>query len=89
LKALADETHKEGRGAWFEAAKGFLTLGDPDLGYDEAARRAGTEPGTLRVWVHRLRKRYRTLLRDEIHQTLEDPAQVDEELRSLAAALTV
>jgi len=39
------------------------------------------------VAVHLLRKRYRTLLHDEIAQTLIDPAGVDEELRSLRAAL--
>jgi RNA polymerase sigma-70 factor (ECF subfamily) len=45
------------------------------------------DEGTLRVAVHRLRKRYRELLRDEIAQTLAEPGQVDEELRSLLAAL--
>jgi RNA polymerase sigma-70 factor (ECF subfamily) len=45
------------------------------------------DEGALRVTVHRLRKRYRELLRDEIAQTLAEPGQVDEELRSLLAAL--
>jgi DNA-directed RNA polymerase specialized sigma24 family protein len=43
--------------------------------------------GALRVAVHRLRQRYRQLLRDEISQTLNDPAQVADELQSLQAAL--
>jgi len=37
----------------------------------------------VRVAVHRLRRRYRELLREEIRQTLSDPAQVEEEMRSL------
>ena len=37
--------------------------------------------------VHRLRKRYRQLLRDEIGRTLEDAGSVEEEMRSLFAAL--
>ena len=45
------------------------------------------EEGALRVAVHRMRRRYRELLRDEIGQTLADPSCVDEELRSLQAAL--
>jgi len=38
--------------------------------------------------VHRLRKRYRILLREEITQTLADPAQVDEEIRALFGAFS-
>jgi RNA polymerase sigma-70 factor (ECF subfamily) len=56
--------------------------------YAQAARALGVDEGAVRVAVHRLRKRYRELLRDEIAQTLTDPAQVAEELRSLQAALT-
>ena len=40
--------------------------------------------GAVRVAVHRLRRRYRELLRDEITHTLSDPAQVDEEMRAVA-----
>ena len=47
----------------------------------------GQDEGAVRVAVHRLRKRYRALLRDEIAQTVAEPAQVAEELRSLQAAL--
>jgi hypothetical protein len=42
----------------------------------------------LRVAVHRLRQRYRALLRDEIAQTVDNPAAVDEEIRELFAALS-
>jgi RNA polymerase sigma-70 factor (ECF subfamily) len=42
--------------------------------------------GALRVAVHRLRRRYRELLRDEIARTLSDPRQLEEELRALLAA---
>jgi RNA polymerase sigma-70 factor (ECF subfamily) len=46
------------------------------------------DEGAVRVAVHRLRKRYRQLLRDEIAQTLADPAAVDEEMRALFGAFT-
>jgi RNA polymerase sigma-70 factor (ECF subfamily) len=44
------------------------------------------EEGAVRVAIHRLRKRYRALLREEIAQTLSDPAQVDAEMQALFGA---
>lgn len=84
---LREECVGEGRAAFFEAVKECLTGGDAAVSYREAAERLQSSEGALRVAVHRLRKRYRDLLREEIAQTLEDPAQVPEELRSLQAAL--
>ncbi len=55
----------------------------------EVAQVLGMEEGAVRVAVHRLRKRYRVLLRDEIAQTLADPAQVDEEMRALFGAFAM
>ena len=57
----------------------FVPLGTPDKLLDE---------GAVRVAVHRLRHRYRELLREEIGGTLSNPAQVQEELRALQAALS-
>jgi len=42
----------------------------------------------MRVAVHRLRRRYREALRQEIAQTLSDPAQAEEEMRALFSAFT-
>ena len=47
------------------------------------------DEGAVRVAVHRLRRRYRELLREEIGQTLSDPAQVAEEMQTLFNAFTV
>jgi RNA polymerase sigma-70 factor (ECF subfamily) len=84
---LRDECVAEGRAGLFEQARGYLMVGEKAIPYAEAAQRLDMDEGAVRVAVHRLRKRYRGLLRDEIAQTLEDPAQVAEELRSLQAAL--
>jgi RNA polymerase sigma-70 factor (ECF subfamily) len=43
--------------------------------------------GAVRIAVHRLRKRYRELLRDEIAQTVTSDDQIDEEIRDLFTAL--
>ena len=48
----------------------------------------GMSEGALKVAIHRLRKRYRDLFRQEIAETVADPADVESELRFLAAALT-
>ena len=55
--------------------------------YAALAREMGTSEGALKVAIHRLRKRYRDLFRQEIAETVADPADVEPELRFLAAAL--
>ena len=56
--------------------------------YATLAREMNTSEGALKVAIHRLRKRYRELFRQEIADTVADPAEVESELRFLAAALT-
>jgi DNA-directed RNA polymerase specialized sigma24 family protein len=71
----------------FEALKGFI-WGDPaTLSHSEVASRLALTEGALKVAVHRLRGRYRELLRAEIAQTVSTPGEVDEELQHLAAVL--
>ena len=55
----------------------------PPLG---PAAETGMDEGTVRVAVHRLHKRYRELLKEEVAQTLSDPSMVDEELAVLLGA---
>jgi len=87
IARLRQECVADRKGELFEQAKGFLMLGKNAIPYPEAAKNLKIEEGALRVAVHRLRKRYRELLRDEIAQTLSDPSQVQEELRTLQAVL--
>lgn len=87
LGRLCEECAGEGKASLFEATKGFLTGGTGDSGYADVGRQLGMEEGAVRVAVHRLRKRYRLLLREEIAQTLADPSTVEEELKSLREAL--
>jgi RNA polymerase sigma factor (sigma-70 family) len=53
----------------------------------QAAAELGMSIGALKVAVHRMRQRYRELLRDEIAQTVGGPEEVEEEIRALFAAL--
>jgi RNA polymerase sigma-70 factor (ECF subfamily) len=84
---LRDEFVQHGRAEHFERLKVFL-LGQSDTQYADLAREMGTSEGALKVAIHRLRKRYRDLFRQEIADTVADPAEVESELRFLAAVLT-
>ena len=86
IERLRAESAAEGKAAQFDVLKVFLTAGKGELSHAAAARELGAQETAVRVAVHRLRKRYRQLLRAEIAHTLADPAQVDEELRALFGA---
>ena len=87
VSRLRREHENSGKTDFFEQAKGFLMGGEGSVPYAQVAQALGMEEGALRVAVHRMRKRYRELLRDEIAETLSDPKMLDEELRALQAAL--
>jgi RNA polymerase sigma factor (sigma-70 family) len=71
----------------FEALKNCLLAGRGTIDYAAVAAKLGLNEGAARVAVHRLRKRFREIYREEISRTLADGADVDGELRHLAAAL--
>jgi RNA polymerase sigma-70 factor (ECF subfamily) len=83
---LREESAAEGKAELFESLKPFLMVGKGAIPYAKAAADLGTNEGAVRVAVHRLRRRYRELLRQEIAQTLSDPAMVEEELQALFSA---
>jgi RNA polymerase sigma-70 factor (ECF subfamily) len=72
----------------FARWKPYLSLSRERLPYAEIARRFDMREGAVRVAVHRLRKRYRDRLREEIAGTLAESSMVDDEMRALFAALT-
>jgi RNA polymerase sigma factor (sigma-70 family) len=87
IERLRVEFVQGGRSAHFDRLKVFL-LGQPDVPYAVLARELNTSEGALKVAIHRLRRRYRELFRREIADTVSDPAEVESELRHLAATLT-
>jgi RNA polymerase sigma-70 factor (ECF subfamily) len=86
IERLQVECQADGQGELFTELKLFLTAGKGELSHADAAKALDMDEGAVRVAVHRLRKRYRQLLRDEIAQTLADAADVDEEMRALFGA---
>ncbi|XHR30294.1 MAG: RNA polymerase sigma factor [Chthoniobacteraceae bacterium] len=86
LEGLQNAYAAEGHGALFSTLQPLLIPEGGEGSITEAARSLGMEEGAIRVALHRLRKRYRKLLREEIVQTLENPAEVEEEMRTLFQA---
>lgn len=87
LTRLGEEYAATGKRVLFEQLQGCL-MGDSDLlPYAELAARLGMTEGAIKVVVHRLRKRYRGVLRGEIAKTVADPAEIDDEIRQLFSAL--
>ena len=87
LKRLEAEFASASRTGDFAVLKGCLLAGHGKIDYAEIAARLGLQPGAARVAVHRLRKRFRDIYREEISQTLAEGADLNAELRHLAAAL--
>jgi hypothetical protein len=66
----------------------FLSLDRDTANYADAAARLNSTESALRVAAHRLRKRYRELLRDEIAHTVATPDEVEDELKYLFVMLS-
>jgi RNA polymerase sigma-70 factor (ECF subfamily) len=82
-----EEYASTGRGELFDALRGFLTGEGDDEPYRQVGARLGMSEGAVKVAVHRLRQRFRTLMRDEIGQTVANPQEIDTEIRHLFGAV--
>jgi len=86
LSKLREQYTAAGKGEAFEKLAGFLG-GEKSIPYKQVAADLGMTEAAVKVAVHRLRRRCRQILRAEVAQTVADPADVDEELRHLMAAV--
>jgi RNA polymerase sigma factor (sigma-70 family) len=87
LNLLRAEYTAHGKAEVFQQLKGTLSGDSPSETYAKLAQRLGASEGAIKVAVHRLRQRYRDLLRAEIAQTVSSPGEIEEELRALFTAL--
>jgi RNA polymerase sigma-70 factor (ECF subfamily) len=87
VNRLRAEFAAAGKPQDFEALKECLLANRGAIDYAAVARRLESNEGATRVAVHRLRKRFRAVFREEISQTLAEGADLDGELRHLSAAL--
>jgi hypothetical protein len=87
LGRLRDEYAAEGKSAQFELLRHFIGGNHAESSYAEAAGELDMSEGAAKVAAHRLRRRYRDLLRQELAQTVADPADVDDEISWLFTAI--
>ena len=87
LNKLRAEYHAESRGDLCESLEPHLHGDENRLPYVELATRFGLSEEAVKSAAHRMRRRYRELLRAEVAETLTDPSEVDDELRSLMEAV--
>ena len=86
LTRLREEFQQGGKIHVFEGIKRFLSAKDM-ADYSQVAEQLHMSPSSLRVTVHRARKRYGELIREEVRGTVDDEAQVEKEIEELYAAL--
>jgi RNA polymerase sigma factor (sigma-70 family) len=87
VERLQTELAAEGKARQFNLLKQALAGGRGAIDYAAAARELDLSEEAVRQTAHRLRRRYRELLREELAQTVADPADVDDEIRSLFTTL--
>ena len=88
LMTLGAECVKAGKEEVFDHVKELVAGEKNPGGYAAIADTLNTTEGAIKVLVHRLRRRYRQLLRVEIGATVSDDAEIDDEIRHLIAVLT-
>jgi RNA polymerase sigma-70 factor (ECF subfamily) len=87
LTSIADEWAAAGKAAQFEALKPALVASGEAFDLAASASQQGMSEGAVKVAVHRLRARFRDVVKQEIAQTVPAESDVDEELRYLVAVL--
>jgi len=87
LGRLEKECVEAGKTEVFQELRPFLSGEEEKIPCAEAAQKLGISESNVKVTVHRLRQRYRDLLRAEIARTAATPEEVEEEIRDLFAAL--
>jgi len=88
LTRLREEYRTRGKAELLAQLESGLTQEAAPGGYAECAGTLGLSEGAVRVALHRVRRRFGELLREEIAQTVTSPAEVDDEIRHLFAAIS-
>ena len=87
LNSLRKELQAEGKLKLFEQLKAFLAGGSVLPSYDDASARTSLPRATVKTHVHRLRQRYREIVRRDIARTVSAPHEIDDELHYLCNVL--
>jgi DNA-directed RNA polymerase specialized sigma24 family protein len=87
LRHLREECEIKGKLWLFQALSPHLTDERDEVSYAKLSEELAMAETAVKKQLHNMRQRYRSLLRDEVSQTVEDPADVDDEIRYLCASL--
>jgi RNA polymerase sigma factor (sigma-70 family) len=89
MRRLKEEYSTQGKSTIFEALKPFLDLSGvaQTPTYEVVADKLKVTSGSVKTLIHRFRKRYSEILREAVAQTVSDPSEIDDEIRSLCEAL--
>jgi len=87
MTRLRAEYTAAGKGEQFDQLQMLLTPGEEDARYETVAAAMGVSAGALRMSVHRLRRKYRQVMRAEIAETVSTPEEIDQEIRFLLSVL--
>jgi hypothetical protein len=89
MSRLGNEYGAQGKAATFQALEPYLNPSNVQVvpSYRQIANQLQVSIGTVKTLIHRLRKQYSALLREEVARTVSDPADIDEEIHSLCEAL--
>src|SRR5262245_10195820 len=87
LQRLREECESKGKLWLFQTLSPHLTEERAELSYAELSAALGIAETAVKKQLHNMRQRYRTLLRAEVSQTVENAADVDDEIRYLCASL--
>ena len=88
MERLRAEFDSGGRAGRFTELKSFLTDERGERSYSKVAERLGLSESAVKSGIHRLRQRYRELVRAEIAETVDSPEEIDAEIRHLVAVLS-
>src|SRR5260370_42647559 len=89
MTVLRQEYIARGKASVFDTLKAFVGIGEsrPEASYEEAAKGLDVGVGTLKTLIHRLRRHYLAVVREEVARTVSNPVEIDEEIRALCDAL--
>ena len=87
LRRLREECERKGRWRVFDVLSAYLTVERDDVSSASLSTTLGVPQSTVKKLLYHMRQRYRCLLRDEVAQTVENPADIEDELRHLCGAL--
>jgi hypothetical protein len=89
MTLLGEEYAAQDKTSTFETLSAFLDLSNSKAPppYEQAADALKVSVGSVKSLIHRLRKRFASILREEVARTVSDPVEVDGEIHALCDAL--